>query len=222
MNPGGFFEQRHTSPTAMAVVAAMHVAAVAALAAWKMDLPMVKVFTPLVVKNYVEPKPPEPQPIARPEKPRTTTEDITYKNPVIELPRDPAIIPTFPTDDRPTWTDVAGPASDGSATIAPPHIAPPAPIRVEAQFDQRFADRLQPPYPPSEQRAQHEGLVRMRVFIGKDGRVTRVEMVDAASDAFFRAAERQALRHWRFRPATLGGDPIATSKVMTIRFELNS
>jgi protein TonB len=62
--------------------------------------------------------------------------------------------------------------------------------------------------------------VTIRVLIGTDGRVKAVEKVRTASDAFFRATESQALRHWRFKPATLDGKPVESSKVMTVHFRL--
>lgn len=219
MNQGGFFEERHVNPKTMGAVITMHVAAIGLLAAWKMDAPVMERFTPIEVFDYRTPPPPPPKPETKPDKPKTATSQPTYDKPVVTIPSDDPVVEARPTDELPDWGDVAGSGPTGTGTIDPP--LPPPPVRVEAQYDPRFAARLQPPYPPSEQRAQREGTVKMRVIIGRDGKVTRVEKVEAASDAFFRAAERQALRYWRFRPATLGGDPIETSKVMTIRFTLD-
>ena len=56
---------------------------------------------------------------------------------------------------------------------------------------------LQPPYPPSEVRAQRGGRVQVRVTIGIDGRVTAVEQISATSNAFWEATRTQALRRWR-------------------------
>lgn len=82
------------------------------------------------------------------------------------------------------------------------------------------SSELQPPYPASEQRAENEGSVTVRILIGTDGRVKSVEKVRGASDAFFRATEQQALRHWRFKPATVDGRPVESRKVMTVHFRL--
>jgi protein TonB len=62
--------------------------------------------------------------------------------------------------------------------------------------------------------------VRVRVTIGVDGRVRAVEQVSATSAAFYRATERQALRHWRFRPATLDGRPVESRLVLEVIFRL--
>ncbi len=44
----------------------------------------------------------------------------------------------------------------------------------------------------------------------------------ATSDAFFQATLRHALRNWRFKPATVDGRAIESSKVMTVRFEIDA
>ena len=94
--------------------------------------------------------------------------------------------------------------------------------RVEAQFDPRYADDLQPPYPPSEQRLERDGIVRVRLTIGSDGRVKTIERLSATSDAFWRSTQRHALARWRFRPATLDGSPVESSKVMNVYFRIES
>jgi protein TonB len=66
-----------------------------------------------------------------------------------------------------------------------------------------------------------EGIVTLRVLIGPDGRVKSAEKVRATNDIFYQATLRHALRNWRFRPATLDGRPIESSKVMSLHFELN-
>ena len=91
---------------------------------------------------------------------------------------------------------------------------------VGASYDPRFASALQPPYPSSEIRAGNAGRVVLRVLIGTDGRVKQVERISAASDAFFAAAEKQALTKWRFKPATSDGVAIEQWKTMSLRFEL--
>ncbi len=66
------------------------------------------------------------------------------------------------------------------------------------------------------------GSVTVVVTIGTDGRVKNVEKVRAASEAFYRATEQQALRHWRFKPATVDGKPVESRKTMTVHFRLDA
>jgi protein TonB len=64
--------------------------------------------------------------------------------------------------------------------------------------------------------------VRLRLTIGADGRVKAVRRLAASSDAFWSATERHARARWRFRPATLDGRPIESSKVMTVFFRIDA
>lgn len=102
-------------------------------------------------------------------------------------------------------------------------VDPPAqPQLVEATIDPRYAGSLQPTYPPGERRAGLEGIATVRVSIAADGRVTAAECLSATSEAFCRVTVSQAVSKWRFRPATRDGRPVDASKVMTVRFELES
>lgn len=98
---------------------------------------------------------------------------------------------------------------------------PPAPPRlVLAELDARHAAVFQPDYPAREQRRGVEGVAKVRVLIGTDGRVKAVELIHADSPGFFEETRRRALAKWRFKPATRGGVPEESWKVMTVRFEI--
>jgi len=215
MANAGFFEQKSASPTRFALVAAGHAAVLAAvmLAAgpqftrhWEPPI----VITPIPV---LQPPPPDP-----PQRDQPTP-----------IPRDRIVIPDRPPDLPPlppvgpqvgTQTGTTG----GGTTVIPDPPRPPdppaLPVRRDAQLDPRFASALQPQYPLAEQRAQRNGTVVIRVTIGPDGRVQATERVSATSDLFWAAAERQALTRWRFRPATIDGRPVESSKVMTVHFRI--
>ena len=108
----------------------------------------------------------------------------------------------------------------GSGTLDIPQLPPPVhvPVRHAAQIDS--SSRLQPPYPPAEIRAGRDGQVRVRVTIGPHGRVLDIALVSATSDAFWLATRQQALRYWRFRPATVDGRPVQDTKVMSLVFRI--
>lgn len=131
--------------------------------------------------------------------------------------------PIVPLDDGKTLDGaggtVTGEGSDnGGAIVADKPIA--VPILVDATPDPRARRDFQPDYPPTMQRAQLEGKVTVRVTIGADGRVTAVEQIFATHDYFWEATRRQALRKWRFRPATRDDVPVETSRIMTVHFQL--
>jgi len=169
----------------------------------------------------VDPPPPPPPPDPKPQpEARTPPTESVYTPPHPDLPL-PPLNPTPTTSDPPPVNP--GPVIGTNPDPRPAVIPTPAakPVMVDAFVDPRYQGLLQPPYPPEEQRAGNSGRVVLRVLIGTDGRVKQVEKVSAASDAFFAAAQRQALGKWRFKPATKDGVPLEQWKVMSLRFEIN-
>jgi len=135
-----------------------------------------------------------------------------------------ATIDTNPTTDNrveqgPVVVDL-GPIDPGPP--ARPADPPPLPKLVFAELDPRYAGAFQPDYPASEQRREIEGVAKVRVLIGTDGRVKAVELVSTDSPGFFAETKRRALAKWRFTPATRGGLAEESWKTMTVRFEIKS
>ena len=164
--------------------------------------------------------PPDPAPPPQPRPQPHQHAVIEHPTVVPPTPQTPPL-PT-PTNPQPYYPPASGdPAGTGAGLSLGPPAAPPLPppALVAATID--GGSSLQPPYPAEEANAGREGVVTVRVHIGADGRVLAVEQVDATSTAFFRAAQRWALSHWRFHPATRGGIPEDSWKVMRLRFELN-
>jgi protein TonB len=100
-------------------------------------------------------------------------------------------------------------------------IAPPTPIFKAALRDPRFARDFQPDYPVGKLRLEIEGSATVRVLIGADGRVRQVQVIRASDPDFAKATERQALRAWRFKPATRDGVPVEDWQTLTVRFDIN-
>jgi protein TonB len=217
MNQASIYQPRTASPTSLGLVVLIHGAAIAALVFAKMEMPEKANFPiPDVISIPIDKPPPEhiePQPKAkvRPPKPIFVEREV--------------LIPPPPTRDdnvattrtEPVFTD-PGPTAEKIVERPPEPKPVPQPVRRDARLDP--SSELKPPYPISEQRAGTEGIVTLRVLIGPDGRVRGAEKVRATNDAFFQATLRHALRNWRFKPATLDGRPIQTSKVMTLHFTL--
>lgn len=215
MPEAGFFERKSISPASLAVVVAMHAAAIAALALSKIETPSDPFKRIELIPIQTDPPPPpvdkvEDVPKARspvtlpiPEVPRPIDDAPVFERiPDIPVPDFPALPGNDPVDSTPAQSD---PIRE--------------PVRVEARMDSR--SELQPPYPPAEERAGTEGQVKVRVRIGADGRVQAVEKISATSDAFFRATERHARHGWKFKPATVDGKPVESWKVVTVRFRLD-
>lgn len=165
---------------------------------------------------------PPPAPIEQPKpraEPRTSTAPrIVAPKPVIDTETKLPVDTTIVIPPEPPIRDVA--EKIGTSTIAAEPTPLPLPPLVAATQDSRFAAAFQPDYPASELRAERNGEVSIRVLIGTDGRVKAVEQRSATSPAFFEATKRQALGKWRFKPASRGGVPQESWKVMNVRFNI--
>ncbi|MBN8815624.1 MAG: TonB family protein [Sphingomonas sp.] len=169
---------------------------------------------PITIVDITPPKDPPPDP--KPQPKSNPIDQKVYTPPIAtKVDTDNKVItaPTFPETPPP-------PIPPGTGEVLKPPVTPPAPVIVGAAYDPSYASALQPPYPAAEIRSGNSGRVVLRVLIGADGRVKQVERISAASDAFFAAAEKQALTKWRFKPATSDGTPIEQWKTMSLRFEL--
>jgi protein TonB len=95
------------------------------------------------------------------------------------------------------------------------------PVRVAARFNTPDW-LLKPPYPPSMQAREIEATLKLQLQIDANGRVVAVDPVGRADPAFLEAARRHLIAKWRYKPATEDGRAIASSTVITLRFELEA
>ncbi len=185
-----------------------------ALSPFEMPPPLTKAPNTTFI-SLPKPVPPPPEPVVdtdpRPAK-SVITAPTTNLPPVTQNPVEPTPI----TDPLPRTPDpVIG--------TAPPTIiesVPAVPPLIEAKLDPRFAGSFQPDYPPFEQRNEIEGISRVRVLVGTDGRIKAVEDAGTTSPGFFNETRRRALAKWRFKPATRGGAAEESWVTMTVRFRL--
>ncbi len=123
-------------------------------------------------------------------------------------------------EQQETGSIMDGTGGDDVAEIIREVAKPPAPLFKAAIRDPRFARNFQPDYPVGMLRLEIEGTVTIRVLIGADGRVRQAQVISATEPEFARATERQALKAWRFKPATRGGEPVEDWQTLTVRFDI--
>lgn len=212
--------ERPSSPQTMLAIAVVHVAVIAVVMSAKMDVPQ-RILDGVTKVELIEipkpPPPPEPQPRVEP---RSSPSVVDRVPPVVPVPqpRTDQLDPT-PLPLPPIGGDVVGPP-----VVPQPYVEPrpvPAPVRVGPRFA-TLERLLRPPYPASKMDRGEEAELRLRLAIDERGRVTSVAAVGSADPIFLQAARRHLVAHWRYRPATEDGRPIASSTVITLRFELES
>ena len=159
----------------------------------------------------IEDDPPKAK-VAQPTQPRAPDREI-------------ADVQTFPITPLPTYSDF-GNAMESSGTgdgipFEAIRIAAD-PVIVGARLDSRYADRFQPAYPVGQLRLEREAEVSVRVLVGSDGRVKQIELIDSPHEDFWNATRKQALKSWRFTPATRDGKPFESWMTLKVRFEINN
>ena len=156
------------------------------------------------------------KPIDEPETP-----PIFAPKPEIEILQPPKPGPTVTESETGTTILNGGGGDDGGTGTIRQLPEPPMPVFKAALRDPRFARDLQPDYPVGKLRLEIEGSATVRVLVGTDGRVRQVQVVRASDADFAKATERQALRSWRFKPATRDGVPVEDWQTLTVRFDIN-
>lgn len=175
--------------------------------------------------NVDPPAPPPPPPEADPvlDAPAPPAQPLFREKPIVEIPLPNIDGPTTSNIPIPKLLPVPGTTPGGTGVVIQPKVieTPQAPpVLRDASRDPRYANAFQPPYPSALLRRELEGTATVRVLVGPDGRVSRVEIVSATHPDFGRATERQALSKWRFRPATEDGTPVPSWQTLTVRFTI--
>jgi periplasmic protein TonB len=209
------YADRKRHPRALLLIVAGHVAFLAAVMTAKMDIG--GSFIPTKTEVKLIPVPPEPaqnppQPRQEPRKSAIDTVPRVVPVPQPHVPRVDTMPSPFPLPD-PGPMIGPGPSIDTRPAPAPDRIGP------------RFItpdSRLKPPYPQQKLRLEEEAALRLRLSIDQRGRVTAVEPVGRADPVFLAAARRHLIAQWRYQPATEDGRAVASSTVITLRFELEN
>ena len=103
------------------------------------------------------------------------------------------------------------PATPPAVTPAPPRAAYVAPVPVS---------QPSPRYPPAALRQGASGRVDVRVDVGPDGVPTSVSVAGGSGNRELDRAALDAVRRWRFKPATADGQPSVGSVTVPIQFTL--
>ena len=209
--------ERRSAPHAMLGIIAVHIGLLAVVMSAKMDFPRVIGDAPLVVDLIHEDDPP-PQRVIEPRAravPRPS--QMSRPQPPVSLPDAGAQSADWVPVPLPDFGDMVRPLPDDGPAIRPTPV--PAPVKLAAHL-MTSASNLKPPYPASKLASGEEATLRLRLSIDAKGRVTAVEPIGPAERAFLEAARRHLLAHWRYRPASADGLPVASSTVVTLHFRL--
>lgn len=141
-------------------------------------------------------KVPIPDPTPDEPEPIRTPEEIT---PEIDLPETDII---FDIPEGPPPSEPEGPIHVGGDVKAPAKISAP-----------------QPQYTEIARKARIQGVVIVQAIINKQGDVTDVKVLKGLPMGLDQAAV-DAIRKWKFEPATLNGKPVDVYYNLTVNFTL--
>jgi len=157
---------------------------------------------------------------AQPKKPslgqvRLATPNVTKRrNAANDVDSDAGL--AFTGDDSDSSADTLG---AGLSANNPQPAAPTASLPVGGDVRQARLLSSVPPSYPSLAKTQHiSGDVRVDALIDANGRVTTMRVVSGPS--LLHQAAMDALRRWKYQPASLNGNPVPMHLTVTIQFRL--
>lgn len=205
--------ERRPHPNTMLAIIAAHVAVVAVVMSAKMDLPEIIKRPPPTIFWVPTPKDPPPNPQPRRSQQQARNTSVDEIEPIVTtLP--PRGEPLDPPSRLDPGTILGG--ANVITELPPPHsVVKLGPQLVTPAYE------LKPPYPASKLVTEEEATLRLRLLIDEHGRVTAVDPVGSADRIFLEAARRYLIAHWRYKAATEDGRAVASSMVITLRFQLD-
>ena len=90
----------------------------------------------------------------------------------------------------------------------------------EAEPPEPDDGNMPPEYPEDMRVKGMQADVIMKIGVGEDGRVVSITVMRGEEP--FVSAAVNAVRTWRYSPATLDGEPIAVFKIVRVPFRIKS
>jgi protein TonB len=208
---------KHSSLISFLLVAGLHIGVLAAVIMAKPAPAPVEVVQPtiqgVIVMAEPEPTPPPPEPLPPPPPPEKKPEPAPKPK--------PKPLPKAPPSERAVKAPEPEPAPPPPvAKPAEPAPAAPAPV-VPPRTDAGQISNPAPAYPSLSRRLREEGLVLLEILIRADGSVGEIKLKTSSGFKRLDEAAINAVKHWRYQPATQGGKAIDFWYEQPLEFALN-
>jgi periplasmic protein TonB len=120
---------------------------------------------------------------------------------------------------------LAGPVAVASSTVGGAPVQGSAATQAaqveDAPHPLAYDSNPPPIYPAAARRRELQGDVLLEVRVAENGQVTQVVLKRGSGHAILDNAALETVRAWRFRPARLGGRPIAGIALVPVKYRLN-
>ena len=230
-------------PSALAVAIALHGVLIAFVVSGALEKPHTEVEPPPVIVQLLttvpppkpEPPPPEPPkpkpPKPEPPKPEPVKPQPRPEPPRPEQPKPEPAKPEMRPEPRPEPVKIEPPPAPAPAAApapAPvtPTAPPPAPpaskpsARTEVSISASYATaNRKPEYPKMSLRLSEQGTVVLTVMVKSDGSAGDVEVKSSSGFTRLDHAAADAVKTWRFNPATVDGKAVDKSYEVPITFK---
>jgi len=118
---------------------------------------------------------------------------------------------------------IGGIISSNSSQAAVPTLSKPAAMPQRVRVSQGVSKgllvyRIEPPYPVLARQAHIQGTVILTAFIDKEGIIQNLQLV--SGHPLLAPAAIEAVKHWRYKPYLLNGQPIGVETTVTVNFNL--
>ncbi len=170
------------------------------------------------------PVPAEPQTLPQPPAAQVPDQPVAQIMPDLPLPPVPPARPPRPrsavTPQPSRETLPSGPAPAAVAPAASVAIARGTPVLIPPRPVAGMASDRAPVYPETARRRNEQGRVVLRVNVGPAGTALAVAVGRSSGFPVLDNAAVDAVRNWRFIPATEGGRPVPATAEVPVVFRL--
>lgn len=104
-----------------------------------------------------------------------------------------------------------------------PKLSKPAPTVHRVRVSQGVTKgmvvyRIEPTYPPLARQARIQGVVVLTAMIDRDGNIQNLQLV--SGHPMLAPAAIDAVKHWRYKPFLLNGQPVEVETTVTVNFRM--
>ncbi|MCP5268824.1 MAG: TonB family protein [Zoogloeaceae bacterium] len=165
---------------------------------------------PLPVETFSERRKPIQRSTAKPQPPvEAQATERAERAPEIASPP----VATNTTESTAATATSASPHSNGITEARQPHFSEP-------RFDADYLSNPAPAYPALSRRLGEEGKVILRVFVESSGQPGQIELKASSGSPRLDRAAQEAIRHWKFIPASRGQEAVGAWVLVPIVFTL--
>jgi protein TonB len=167
-------------------------------------------------KKLAEPQP-QPPPAKKPSIGEVKLAAPAAAHRTSSAPGEADLAPSFGGGQVTPTGDAMGGGLAGGSMKQP--AAPPAPLPVGGDVRQARLISSIPPLYPALAKTQHiEGAVRVDALVDENGRVSSMKVVSGPT--LLQQAAMDAVRQWKYQPATLDGKAVPMHLTVTLQFKL--